>query len=485
MNLSRIRRIVQIGAFLLFLFLWIWSIPFLSLAIPSDFFFRIDPLLNLGVLLATRSVSRTMLWAVGLLLATLIGGRFFCGWICPLGTALDLSDKVLHPREQLSKRNYRQLKYYFLTLILASSLFGFTLFLFFDPISLLSTALTLILYPLGIFVVNALSSLTVPLFIKIGFDWYGSYSQPVFECKSSIITLGIILLIIVLGRVERRFWCRNLCPLGALLGFVSRVALFKWVVNRKKCDGCSLCLPKCPTRAIEEDFRVLPEECIQCGICSALCPRGAIEVRAKLVLGLQPVGYSSSRRLFLSSAAAGGGVVLALFARAKVFATRTVRFLRPPGSLPEREFMDRCVRCGQCLKVCPTGGLQPAFWEAGLEGFGTPRLVPRRGGCERECNLCGAICPTGAIRHLSLEEKQSVKLGTAIIDRSRCIAWNQGKVCLVCAEVCPYGAIEVQLPLRRPYVLAGDCRGCGLCEQHCPVEGEAAIVVYPEEHEPG
>jgi MauM/NapG family ferredoxin protein len=481
MNLSRIRRIVQIGAFLLFLFLWIRSIPLLSPAIPSDFFFRIDPLLNLGVLLATRSVSRTMLWAVGLLLATLIGGRFFCGWVCPLGTVLDLSDKALYRMERLSKRNYRYLKYYFLTLVLASSLFGFTLFLFFDPIALLSRTLTLIFYPLGIFVVNALSSLTAPLFTKVGFHWYGFYSQPKFEVRSFVIALGVILLIVVLGRVERQFWCRNLCPLGALLGLVSRLALFKRTVNREKCDRCSLCLPKCPTGAIEEDFHLLPEECIQCTICSAVCPQGAIEVKAKLAPVQQPVGYSSSRRFFLSSAVVGVGVVLAFLAKAKIFATRTGGLLRPPGSLPEREFLDRCVRCGQCLKVCPTGGLQPAFWEAGLEGFGTPRLVPRRGGCERECSLCGTVCPTGAIRSLSLEEKQSVKLGTAIIDRSRCIAWSQGKVCLVCAEVCPYGAIEVKFPFRRPYVLAEKCRGCGLCEYHCPVEGEAAIVVYPEE----
>jgi ferredoxin len=142
------------------------------------------------------------------------------------------------------------------------------------------------------------------------------------------------------------------------------------------------------------------------------------------------------------------------------------------------------VRCGLCYKVCPTTGLQPALFEAGVEGAWSPRLVPRIGGCEKNCNLCGQHCPTGAIRNLSLEEKSYARLGTAVIDRSRCIAWEQNRVCLVCDEACQYNAIETfsetiqGQALLRPFVDERLCVGCGICESRCPVDGPAAIQVF-------
>ena len=141
------------------------------------------------------------------------------------------------------------------------------------------------------------------------------------------------------------------------------------------------------------------------------------------------------------------------------------------------------------MKVCPTNGLQPSFLQSGIEGFWTPRLVPRIGGCEQECNLCGQVCPTGALRDLPLEEKQFARIGTAIIARSKCLAWEQMRTCLVCDEACPYDAIEfreVTDPIgtfKRPFVIEEKCMGCGLCEQKCPVGGASAIRVDRTEEE--
>ncbi len=151
----------------------------------------------------------------------------------------------------------------------------------------------------------------------------------------------------------------------------------------------------------------------------------------------------------------------------------------------EKDFLDACLRCGECMKGCPTQALQPSLLQAGLEGMFTPVLTPRVGACEEQCNLCGQICPTGAIRSLPLIEKQYAVIGNATIERNLCIAWEQGKVCLICDEVCPYDAVEFKLvkdelgTIKRPFVIEEKCVGCGQCEKGCPVNGPAAIHITP------
>jgi ferredoxin len=171
--------------------------------------------------------------------------------------------------------------------------------------------------------------------------------------------------------------------------------------------------------------------------------------------------------------------------------------IRPPGALAEAEFLERCVKCGACIKVCPTGGLQPALDEAGFEGLWSPVLVPRIGNCEQECVLCGQVCPTGAIRQLTLAEKigqppevEPVRIGSAYFDKGRCLPWAYDRPCIVCEEVCPtspkaiYFKLETvtlrdgsQRTLERPYVDLDLCTGCGTCEARCPVFDRAGVRV--------
>jgi len=163
--------------------------------------------------------------------------------------------------------------------------------------------------------------------------------------------------------------------------------------------------------------------------------------------------------------------------------------IRPPGALAEEEFLRRCMRCGECLKVCLTNGLQPSFLEAGLEGIWTPRLDFRVGYCQYYCTLCGQVCPTGAIRKLSQQEKTRTKIGLAYIDKSRCIPYSQGVECIVCEEHCPtpekaikFEVVEVMTKegsrkIRRPHVDINLCIGCGICEYKCPLQDQPAIIV--------
>jgi MauM/NapG family ferredoxin protein len=157
------------------------------------------------------------------------------------------------------------------------------------------------------------------------------------------------------------------------------------------------------------------------------------------------------------------------------------RTLRPPGALPEEDFVAACIRCGACVRICVTHTLQASGMESGLIQWGTPIHNMRVAGCEQKCNLCGKICPTGAIRDLPLIERQHAKIGTAVILRETCVAWAKNRLCLLCDEACPYNAIVFR-PVeghKRPFVDESRCNGCGMCEAVCPVNGEAAIVVYP------
>jgi len=166
------------------------------------------------------------------------------------------------------------------------------------------------------------------------------------------------------------------------------------------------------------------------------------------------------------------------------------KLIRPPGALPEKKFLQKCVKCGECMKACPTNGLQPALAEAGPEGIWTPILVPKIGYCEYYCSLCSQVCPTGAIQELTVEEKTKIKIGLAWVNKNTCIPYNLGTPCIVCEEHCPTSPkaiklvkTEVKLPdgtIKTPVapVINTDlCIGCGICETKCPVVDEPAIYV--------
>jgi MauM/NapG family ferredoxin protein len=166
------------------------------------------------------------------------------------------------------------------------------------------------------------------------------------------------------------------------------------------------------------------------------------------------------------------------------------KLIRPPGSLEEKEFLKRCVKCGECMKVCITNGLQPTLFDSGIEGLWSPMLIPKMGYCEYRCTLCGQVCPTGAIKRLSLEGKKKVKIGLAVIDKNKCLPYAHATPCIVCEEVCPTSKKAVwfennkvknregkDFAIKQPRVDAELCIGCGICEAKCPVGDKPAIYV--------
>ncbi len=205
------------------------------------------------------------------------------------------------------------------------------------------------------------------------------------------------------------------------------------------------------------------------------------------------------RRLALSALV---GLMFVPFSRAGGEATKRAgrAVIRPPGALAEPDFLAHCAKCGQCLRVCPTNVLQPAFFETGIEGFATPVLDNRVGYCELNCVLCGQVCETGAIERLTIERKlglgeyegRPVRLGTAFFDHGRCLPWSMDTACVVCEEVCPTSPKAIftkpaavvtragqTVTLRQPYVEPARCIGCGTCEHVCPVADVAGVRVTP------
>ncbi len=471
-----------------FIFLLFSTIYPIRPGIPYDLFLRLDPLAAIGTILGSGKVSGRILLSLLLVAFTLLAGRLFCGYLCPLGITLDLTDGLAMRKKAVTReknqryRGLRNLKYYLLLLLFISGLLGFSLLYAFDPISLITRSFTSLLHPLAIFLANLFLDLIRPLADGLGFVRlaHAHYTQPVYG--SNFVTFFILVGILGLVYFSRRFWCRYCCPLGALLGIFSRLALIRRRVT-ESCTECGQCQESCPLDAIKDDpHDTVQAECIGCQTCARVCPEGAVDfawVRGAKSRYRSEVALS--RRGFVYSI--GAALSLAFLARTSPARALTGKrpLLRPPGALPEGFFNNTCIRCGQCIKSCITNTLQPCFLEAGLEGLWTPRPVMRLAGCEQSCNACGQVCPTQAIRALPLEEKRYARIGTAVLRTNKCIAWEQDRICLVCDEACPYNAIVFKMTegQRRPFVDELKCNGCGICEQVCPIEGESAIEVEP------
>lgn len=478
--LSYVRRIVQALAVFFLLYLILQAAFPLELKIPVDLYLRLDPFVGIITLLTQKALIPRMLPAFGVLLLVLIFGNFFCGWFCPMGATIDFFDRILFREKSQAKsfddQSLRRLRYGILIFSLVAGLMAWQVMYLVDPISLITRTLVISVYPPIIFVYNQLLQRMLNLFPHNPFI-FSSIPLPLF--KTNLFIFALFVSILALGVIRKRFWCRYLCPLGTLLSITSRLRILKRSVTTD-CTRCLNCAKECPAGAIPEgtpqSYR--HHDCISCFKCLD-CPPKAVAFRFTRPHWKAPTKVSLSRRYVLGSLAFG--LFSALLIKTNPLQTdsgvRNNRLIRPPGSLPEGQFLAACTGCGECLKVCPNNALQPTLLEAGLAGLFTPRLAPRIGYCEEFCNFCGKVCPTGAIRELSIEEKRLVQIGVAHIDKTRCIAWDTEKVCLVCNEQCSYQAI-VGDEKKRPSVNEEKCTGCGICENKCPVDGEAAIIVY-------
>jgi MauM/NapG family ferredoxin protein len=476
---------------LLFLFLFVQTeyrgSDRLGLAVNS--FFRVDPLVAAGYALAEKSFTLLLLPAIILAVSTLFLGRFFCGWICPLGTILDLITGRIRKTGPL-RFLQGNAKYWLLFPVLFAALFNVNLVGLLDPIAILLRALTFSLYPLfGDSVRQAWVGLYRVLgegrdVLAPGYAVLRDHLLPFRETFYPLAFLSLILffLILLLERFETRSWCRRLCPLGTLLGLLAHFSPLRRTPSAL-CEDCGDCRGLCPTSFDLDILR--EEECIRCMECRLRCRFRRVE------FGFAGIGggpHFPERRVVL-------GGLLSGFFLARLFRFRSpdsrARLLLPPGVRDEGEFLKKCVRCGECMKVCLKNALYPALFQAGVEGMYTPLLIPRLGYCEYNCTLCGQVCPTGAIPDLPVEEKRRQVMGKAVLDKNHCLPFAKNINCIVCEEHCPIPGKAIRtvaeqavdasgrtFELRKPYVVDELCTGCGICEHVCPLEGKSGIEVF-------
>jgi polyferredoxin len=504
--MRNLRRASQILVFLFFVYLFIQTEykGRNELGLPVRLFLDFDPLVALSSLLASHAVRTIFLLSLVTVALTVVLGRYFCGWVCPLGTihtALGYFRMCgLTPNRSEGRfPRLRPVKYYILVFVLVAALFRWNAAGFLDPISLTIRSLAIGYNPAVNKIVRSVLEagvaahvpLVSPAIDALYTKMTGTvlaFEQPIFR---QTLFIGLIFTaILALNALAPRFWCRYLCPLGALLGLIGWKQLAARVDNDKdKCISCRKCVVAC-----QGDATPFPpgewasRECLVCYNCREVCPVDAISIRAT-ARNTGDGNVDLGRRRLLASGVGALLVVPAVSAGVQRKRTNPL-LIRPPGALPEEEFLRRCVKCGECMKVCLTNGLHPTLTEAGLEGLWTPILVPRLGYCEYNCNLCSQVCPTGAIRPVTVAEKQKIHIGLAFVDKNRCIPYAFGRNCIVCEEHCPTPqkaitfveekAIDetgMSIILKKPVVSPELCIGCGICETKCPVVDQPAIYV--------
>jgi len=530
----KIRRAYEVFFLGLFLFfLIVTDLRYLK-GWPVSLFLEATPLVAVATALTTHTIYRNLVWGLVIIALTMMLGRVWCNWMCPFGILHHLFGIIGNRRntkQMIEVNRYRKIyaiKYYILAAMLAMASLWMIPTVIDAPgkirqayfgSELRQTGAARVFEAIGTGLEQAAddhktgnSSLQIGLLDPIALTVRSTTTSvlpTVNKATESVYTepreywqawvVGLLFLgLLFLNWWIPRFFCRAICPLGALLGLFSRFSLWRIDRDPVRCTDCDLCLKSCEG-ASDPQADLRKSECFVCLNCIEDCPHDALSFRF-LPRKASEVTYPAVGRRELVLAGLFGLVFFPMTRSSGGVRKNFSRaVIRPPGSVAEDEFLRRCIKCDQCIRVCPTNVLQPAVFEAGLEGLWTPIMISKMGWCELNCTLCSQVCPTGAIREISIVEKLGIgpfegkgpiKTGTAFYNQGRCLPWAMDTSCVVCEEVCPVSPkaiftrnVEVTdrwgatIQLKRPYIDANKCIGCGICEHECPVKDDPAVYV--------
>lgn len=431
---------------------------------------------------------------VFLVLLTLLFGRVYCSVICPLGVFQDGVSWIAAKRKKNRFRYSKPLhwlRYLMLALFVVAMVAGVNAFVvLLAPYSAYGRMVSALLQPLYIGMNNVLALLAERV------DSYAFYSFDVWMKSLPVLIVAIVTFValVVLAWRGGRTYCNTLCPVGTVLGVLSRFSLLKPVIDTQKCNGCGLCERNCKASCISSKGHAIDySRCVACMDCIDKCKRGAIKYTWGWTGAPKEtvVADQSGRRAFVATAAvmtAGAALRaeekkvdggLAEILDKKVPERQTP--ILPPGALTAKHFTQHCTACQLCVSACPNGVLRPS---SDLGRFMQPELSYERGYCRPECTRCSEVCPAGAIKPISREEKASTQVGHAVWIRKNCVVITDDVHCGNCERHCPTGAIQM-VPSdesnprshKIPVINAERCIGCGACENLCPARPYSAIYV--------
>lgn len=442
-------------------------------------------------------LSLNVLVVVGLIILTILFGRLYCSLICPLGIMQDgfawFGKKAKKNRYSFSKAK-SILRYAMLAIMAVSLVAGISsMVAILAPYSAYGRIVSSIFQPVWIWGNNLLASWAE------AHDSYAFYQVEYWSKGSGVLVVAVATLVIlaILAWRNGRTYCNTICPVGTVLGFFSRFAIFRIVIDRSKCVDCKLCSRNCKSACIDiPNHQIDYSRCVTCFDCIGKCNKGALSykyvgLKSEHVEAVKKSDVDGSRRQFLATGAVIGATAamsaadkvvdggLAAIEDKKVPERKTR--IAPPGAVSLRNLHQHCTACQLCISACPNGVLRP---QTDIENFMQPESSYERGYCRPECTRCSDVCPAGAIKPIDTADKSSIQIGHAVWVKANCVPITDGVECGNCARHCPTGAItmvESDNGLKIPAVNTEKCIGCGACENLCPARPFSAI--YVEGHE--
>ncbi len=431
--------------------------------------------------------------SIGLILVliiTLLFGRVYCSTLCPLGILQDILIRLVKWKSR--HRRFRFIKpiysvHYGLLLVTAIAALTGSLILLniLEPFSYFGRILSNLVNPSVILANNAAG------YILSVFGLFSIFPIQLLHVNivSLLVSGSSLGLIVYLSYTRGRWFCNLLCPAGAFLGLLSRVSLFRIVIDENNCKDCGLCERVCKANCIQSSSKEIDfPACIGCFNCLDVCPTAGMSYSRRRKKSSGPLlQIDTKRRKVLASfflpmvglLLPGQGRDSSASAEINGFFVSRKHPVSPPGSANVERFSSLCTACHLCVSSCPTQVLYPSAFDYGLAGILQPKMNYDASYCNFDCVICGNVCPTGAILPLSMEIKKETQIGKATFIKDDCIVVSKKKDCGACAEHCPTKAVKM-VPYEKlmlPEVNNELCVGCGACDHACPVQPQKAIYV--------